>query len=377
MISIESYLKLRHKIPDKMILISIIMIFCFSLILVKTSSYAVSSRLGVGSNYFVFKQGIFILMSLILMLLIYNFSNETRIRKFSLNFLIINYFILILTKFFGQEVNGAKRWIYIFHVSYQASEFVKPFFFVTIARILVDHSGFSRILFACITYLFLVVFLLMQPDFSTLLIISFSFIIQIFISRVHILWFLLFCASICILFFICYFTMPHIANRINNYLKYSKVQNYQLNQSIMSFKKGGFYGVGPGEGVIKERLPDAHTDFIFAVVGEEFGMVVCYIIVAIYFFIFCRIFFLLFYVQDLFRVISIIGIVSQIFIQIIVNIGVVLGVVPTTGLPLPFISYGGSSIVSYGISFAIIFVLLRKQISFNYYKKVRTFDLNA
>ncbi|SPM44901.1 cell division protein FtsW [Orientia tsutsugamushi] len=339
-----------------------------SLMLVTTSGAAVANRIGVSQSYFASKH-IFYVVLAVGTTFIVSFLNKTTIKRLAILGFILNIILLILIKFYGNPIKGAKRWINIGGISLQPSEFVKPFFLVITGWLLsAIQSNEIRFIVTIILYLIVALLLITQPDFGMLITISVAFGIQLFIAGIPLLWLLiLICISIAGTAG-AYSLLPHVKRRINSFLDPANSENYQVMKSLQAFKNGGLYGKGPGEGLVKHMLPDSHTDFIFAVAGEELGAIVCLIIVAIFTFIVIYGFIKLLFEEDNYTIFVSSGILSQFGFQAIVNMCVSTNLLPTKGMTLPFISYGGSSSVAVAIGVGILLALTRHKTDLSKYK---------
>ncbi len=370
---LNTILKIWYKNTEIPILIPVLILYFFSLILVKTATTSLNLD-EINNNKFFIKQSYFILISIIILISCSNLSFKLTIKASYIG-LAINIILLLVAILYGKESKGVKRWIYFFNISYQPSEFVRPFFLVVTSHLmsLDQYSEKVRASLAITIFFVISIFLALQPDFSMLVVLSISFFIQILFSNISLKYIIYFLLLTFIILSICVLKLPHISHRIENFLSSDKNKNYQVMKSIAAFKKGGLYGLGPGEGSIKKHLPDSHTDFILSVAAEEFGILAIFFILMIYLFIVTRILLLL--TEDNkfnnFNLLSIIGITSNMTLQIIVNISVALNLIPTTGITLPFISYGGSSNISMAISIAIILSLKRKKISLTRYQNIQ------
>ncbi len=354
---------------DQPTIIALGLLFGFSLMLVTTASPAVASRIGLNESYFAIRQIFYLSASAITILLLSCFDQKW-IGRFALFGFFISFILLILVKFYGYEVKGAKRWINFGGFSMQPSEFIKPFFAVVTAWILSlkkypDFPGFSVSLFL---YIIVAAILITQPDFGMFIMISTVWGIQLFISGMPIIWIIIATMAGMVGVTMAYIMLPHVAQRINDFLDPSISENYQVGKSIMAFENGGLYGRGPGEGTIKQVLPDSHTDFIFAVAGEEFGAFVCLIIALIFAFIVLRGIIKLLHEEDQFIILAIVGILAQFGLQASINMGVTLNLLPTKGMTLPFISYGGSSTLAIGIGIGMLLAFTRRQTNIKKYQ---------
>jgi cell division protein FtsW len=186
---------------------------------------------------------------------------------------------------------------------------------------------------------------------------------ELFVGGLSILW-LLVMGVIGIIGISCaYIFLPHVRARIDLFLDPANLENYQIKKSLQAFKQGGFSGVGAGEGVVKKHVPDSHTDFIFSVIGEEMGFIACIFIIIMFTLFVLRGLYLISYMNDKFKIIAASGILIQIGMQAIFNIGMTLNLFPTKGMTLPFISYGGSSIIATSIAIGMLFSLTKRPIS--------------
>lgn len=339
-----------------------------SLMLVTTSGAAVANRIGVPQSYFASKH-IFYVVLAVGTTFVVSFLNKTTIKRLAILGFILNIILLIFIKFYGNPIKGAKRWINIGGISLQPSEFIKPFFLVITGWLLsAIQSNEIRFIVTIILYLIVALLLITQPDFGMLITISVAFGIQLFIAGIPLLWLLiLICISIAGTAG-AYSLLPHVKRRINSFLDPANSENYQVMKSLQAFKNGGLYGKGPGEGLVKHMLPDSHTDFIFAVAGEELGAIVCLIIVAIFTFIVIYGFIKLLFEEDNYTIFVSSGILSQFGFQAIVNMCVSTNMLPTKGMTLPFISYGGSSSVAVAIGVGILLALTRHKTDLSKYK---------
>lgn len=354
---------------DRQIVISLIILFTFSLMLVTTSGSAVASRIGLDEGYFAFRQ-IFYLAAGFGIITLFSSFNIKWLRRFAIFGFILNIILLILVKFFGYEVKGATRWINLGGLSVQPSEFIKPFFSVIAGWILslkfdTDFPSFTVCL---ILYSIVALLLIIQPDFGMLVLITAVFGIQLFIAGLPIFW-IIFSNFIGMFgITIAYFWLPHVTKRINSFLDPDSSENYQVSKSLKAFEHGGLYGQGPGEGAVKQVLPDSHTDFIFAVAGEEFGAIICLIIIGLFAFIVLRSFNKILNEQDKFIQFAASGLIAQLGLQAIINIGVTLHLLPTKGMTLPFISYGGSSTLAVAIATGMLLGFTKYRTPLNSYK---------
>jgi cell division protein FtsW len=341
---------------DQATIIALTILFSVSLMLVTTASPAVALRIGLESSYFTTRQAAYLLLASIIIIVLSTF-NKTWIKRAAIVGFAVNLILLVLVKFYGYEVKGARRWINIYGFSMQPTEFIKPFFSVITAWILSlkanDHNfpGFSIALFI---YLIIAALVIIQPDLGMLVTISAVWGVQLFVAGMPFLWILISLVSFIFGLAGAYLLLPHVAKRINSFLDPENNENYQVTKSLLAFENGGFYGRGPGEGTVKQVLPDSHTDFIFAVAGEEFGAVACLLIGGIFAFIVIRGLLRVMNETDRFVSFAVVGILGQFGIQSLINMGVTLNLLPTKGMTLPFISYGGSSTLAVAVAMGML-----------------------
>ena len=272
--------------------------------------------------------------------------------------------LLALTLLVGPEIKGATRWIPILGFSLQPSEFVKPFFAVVAAWMFAaekDSPGVPGTIIASALWLIIVALLLMQPDLGQSALVTAIWGAQFFLSGMSLVWVGLLAAVAVVGLIGAYFVLPHVAARINSFFDPAAGDRYQIDRSIEAFMNGGLFGRGPGEGTVKAQLPDSHSDFIFAVAGEELGMVACLIIVALFAFVVLRGFARLLQETNLFVLLAVSGLLVQFGLQALINMGSSLHLMPTKGMTLPFISYGGSSLLALSVGMGMVLALTRKR----------------
>jgi len=357
------------KVIDQQTIIAMVILLAFSLMLVTTASPAVANRIGLTDNYFSSRHVVFLTLAVII-ILTFSLLDKKWIRRLAIFGFLGSLLMLVLVKFYGFEVKGATRWINIGGFSYQPSEFMKPFFAVVTGWILSLHyyEEFPSFKVCFMLFISVAALLIIQPDFGMLVMVSAVFGIQLFVAGLPIIW--LFIAIFASVFgsIGAYLLLPHVASRINRFLDPVNSENYQITRSLEAFESGGLYGKGPGEGSVKQFLPDSHTDFIFAVAGEEFGAIICLMIIITFAYIVIRILINLLHEDDKFIQIAAIGIISQFGLQAVINMGVSLNLLPTKGMTLPFISYGGSSTLAISIGMGMLLGLTKRKASLVKYR---------
>jgi cell division protein FtsW len=346
---------------DKIILSITCFLILFGLFMNFSSSPSIANRIGV-SELFFFKKHIILSIGAFFLLIFFSLLKINHIKTLSVPLFITIIFILFLTLLIGNEIKGAKRWISIFGFNLQPSEFAKIFFIIFHAFLLDKlHNIDSKIkYFASISTCILSVFLMiLQPDFGMSFMIILLWASQLFLYGLPMISIFLISISAIIGAICAYIFLPHVRDRIDRFLDFG--QNYQVEKSIDAYISGGISGLGPGNGLVKKHIPDAHSDFIFSVVFEEFGLILSLGIIFIFILLITRIVKKNQPEDGYFIYLSISGILIQFAFQIIINIGVAIGILPTKGITLPFISYGGSSLFAMSIAFGIILSMTRKK----------------
>ncbi len=356
---------------DKFLLFLIILLFIIGLFFsLVSTSLIVSDKLDTNDYSFFFKHLIFLILG---MLIIFFFSllEKENLLRISLLIFFLSLFFLILVPVIGVEVKGSKRWIDInFLPRFQPVEIVKPFFIIFISLILSNEKYSNIYLKYTISFLitlFVTLFLAMQPDIGQTILIFSTWLILIFTSGINvsiliILFFILILSFFYLIFFIPKF--EYIKNRLISFFDSEKgTHNFQSDKAIESISSGGFFGKGIGEGTLKNKVPEAHTDYIISVIAEEFGVVAIILILFLFLIFLYSVFRKVYLENDERSKLILAGCVSLIIIQVMIHIGVNIRLFPTTGMTLPFISYGGSSIISVSITSGIILNLTKRRIS--------------
>ena len=285
------------------------------------------------------------------------------IRRIALITLVISFFMLLWLPVFGQVVKGATRWITLFGVSIQPSEFAKPAFAIFCAWIFASGrliKNFPGIPIAAVIFLLFFLLLFLQPDFGMILTFSAIWGAEIFLAGLPLLLVIVLIVLGVVGGGVCYLLLPHMQQRIAAFLNADSAENFQIKTALQAFRNGGWFGLGPGEGIIKAKLPDAHTDFIFAVAAEEFGFLLCIFLVFLFCFLIFRGFYVMAKEKNLFNILAAAGLLTQFGVQALINMLSTLSLIPTKGMTLPFISYGGSSLLSLAFGFGVILSLTRR-----------------
>jgi len=355
---------------DKSIFFLIVFLFIIGLFfsLVSTSLIA-SDKLNTNDYSFFFKHLMFILLGIFVIFIISSIDKEKLIR-FSLIIFWLSLISLILVPFIGIEVKGSKRWIdFIFLPRFQPIELVKPFLIIFVSSVL-SNQKFSNTLLkyslSFFTILIISFLLVMQPDLGQTLLIFFSWLILIFTSGINVIFLMLLLLILTITFLYLVFFVSkfeYIKNRLLSFFdNETGTHNFQSDKAIESITSGGFFGKGIGEGTLKNTVPEAHTDYIISVISEEFG-VIAIILILLLFLVFIYSVFKKVYLENEERTkLILVGCISLILMQAMIHIGVNIRLLPTTGMTLPFISYGGSSIIGISILSGIILNLTKRRI---------------
>ena len=347
---------------DKVNFLLIVSLIIFGLMMAFSSSPAVAKKISVDNLFFIKKQIIFVFIATLTIVFI-SFFDKQQIKVVSIFAILTCLILLVMVLVFGSEAKGAKRWIMVLGFNLQPSEFTKIFFLVFNAFLLQklkDHKWFIKYGSSAALYLTIVTLLILQPDFGMTLIFTVLWLIQLFIFGLPLFLIIVFACMGIVGGIVGYFSMAHVADRINKFLNLNE-KNYQVERAVDAYINGGFFGVGPGNGLVKKYIPDAHTDFIFAVVAEEFGIISCIFIMVIFLIVISRVIKRVKIEDDLFCKLTVVGLISQIALQTLINIGVSVGMLPTKGMTMPFISYGGSSLIAVSIGFGIILSLTKKK----------------
>lgn len=348
---------------DRLTLFALISLVLIGAVVVTAASPPVAVRIGLDPFYFIARQHVFLLLGLAVMLLVSLLSPQ-QVRRLAVLGALCSIALMCLLPFAGVETKGARRWMNIAGMSIQPSEFLKPCLAVVMAWVFaLRHQvvGFPGFRVAIGIYAVVVALLLVQPDFGMTVVISLVWALQFFLAGLPFI-FVIGLAGLGVLgIFGAYHFLPHVAKRIDGFLDPSSGDNYQVVKSLKAFANGGLLGRGPGEGQIKQVIPDSHTDFVFSVVGEEFGMIACLVILALFAFIVLRGLIRIWGESDMFIMIAVSGLLAQFGIQAVINMGVAVNLLPAKGMTLPFLSYGGSSLLAIALGMGMMLALTRRR----------------
>ncbi len=332
-------------------------------VMMLAASPAVAERIGQARNAFIFKQVFFLALAGAIVVAT-SLLSPRGVRRLALAGCVIALGLTALTLFSGVEIKGARRWIALPLLSLQPSEFLKPCFAVVAAWLLAEGRAtprFPGMLAAFMVYGIIALLLKSQPDIGMLAVVTAVFFAQLFVGGLNLFFVLV--GALCIAGggVGAFVVFSHVRSRVMRFLEPGTGDTYQVDKALEAFGNGGLYGRGPGEGRVKDTLPDAHADFVFAVAGEEFGLIVCLLILCLFAFIVMRGLLRLLAEQDLFVVLASAGLVTGFGLQAFVNMASSLHLIPTKGMTLPFISYGGSSVMAVALGIGMLLALTRRR----------------
>ena len=334
----------------------------FGYVLMLAASPSVAARIGASRDMFILKQVIFLGIAGAIVLST-SMLSPRGVRRLALVGCLLALALTALTLVHGVEIKGARRWIALPMMSIQPSEFLKPCFAVVTAWLLAEgkRTRMPGTLLAFTVFAVILLLLKSQPDIGMLSVITCVFMCQLFLGGLNL--FLVGCGvgSMMAAFAGAYVAFPHVRSRVTRFLHPGQGDHYQIDTALQAFGNGGLLGRGPGEGRVKDLLPDAHADFVFAVAGEEFGLLVCLFIIGVFCLIVVRTLLKLLAEDDPFVVLASAGLVCGFGLQAFVNMASSLHLIPTKGMTLPFISYGGSSAMSVALTIGMVLALTRRR----------------
>jgi cell division protein FtsW len=347
---------------DRALLFTVLMLMVFGFVLSFAASPPIALKRSLPAFYYVERHALFLIPSLIIMIAT-SFLTPRLVRRVSLVVFIAMLLGLIATLFFGTEVKGATRWLNFGTFSLQPSEFIKPAFVVIAAWLMSEgqrREGLPGNLIVIALLGLIVSLLILQPDFGQTMLLVIIWGGMFFVASMPWFWVLMTAAAAGGGLAAAYALLPHVQSRIDRFL-HGTGDNLQVDTAVESISHGGWLGVGPGEGIIKRSLPDSHTDFIFAVAGEEFGILICLVLVLIFSFIVLRGLWHAIKIEDAFTRLAVTGLTLLFGLQAVINIGVNLNLIPAKGMTLPFISYGGSSMIAGAFGMGLLLALARRR----------------
>ncbi len=332
----------------------------FGYVLILAASPAVAERIGDPRNALIIKQVLFLALAGAIVCGV-SLLSPRGIRRLAVLGCVIALALTVATLFIGVEIKGARRWIALPGLSLQPSEFLKPCFAVVAAWLISEgrRARFPGYLATFGVYLLIVLLLKEQPDIGMTAVITAVYFTQLFIDGLNLFFVGVGAAGICAAAIGAYTFFPHVQDRVQEFLHPHDTNTYQVTTALEAFGNGGLLGRGPGEGRVKDVLPDAHADFVFAVAGEEFGAVICLLILGVFAFIVVRGLLRLLQQPDQSTVLACAGLLTGFGLQAFVNMASTLQLIPTKGMTLPFISYGGSSAMAVALGMGMLLALTR------------------
>ena len=353
---------------DKTILSLILLLFFLGLFFsFSSTSPVIGEKLNKESYFFFLKHLVFVVIALIIILFISLQKRET-IKAYLPYFFIIFLLLLFLVPLIGTEVKGAKRWLDLpLLPRFQPIEILKPFFILILAQIIsskIIHNLYRKYFYTLVLLSAVLFLLIIQPDLGQSVLLFSSWLVMVFSSGINFMILIIF-FLICVLIFVSIlFFFPnkfgYILFRLKSFVDPTKGENYQSEKALEAIKNGGFTGRGLGEGILKDRVPEAHTDYMFAIIAEEFGAISLLLLTIIFLFFSYKVLHKLLDEKDEYTKLVLVGLISLLLIQTFIHIGVNIRLLPTTGITLPFLSYGGSSIVGSALIAGLILNLTKK-----------------
>ena len=348
---------------DRLLLAGMVLLMLTGVVLSLAASPSVATRIGLDPFHFFHRHVLFLLPSIVVMVGV-SFLSPRQIRRSALIVFALSVVLIVATLGFGPEVKGAKRWITILGVNIQASESAKPAFVVLAAWLFSESARKPEMpatSMALTLLLGLVTLLVMEPDFGQTMLILMVWGALFFIAGMRIVWVFGLAGAAIAGLFAAYMMVPHVALRIRRFMDPASGDTFQVDTAMDAFANGGWFGLGPGEGIAKRSLPDSHTDFVFAVGAEEFGIIMCLGLLALFTFIVMRTLSRAYASEDLFSRFAASGLAIMFGVQAAINMAVNLHLIPAKGMTLPFISYGGSSMISLAYGVGLMLALTRER----------------
>ena len=358
---------------DRSLLVALFILVGFGLVFSLAASPAVADKKGYELFYFVERHAFFTLLGVPIMIVL-SFLTSHQIRRMGLLLLIISLVLMVAALFVGPEINGAHRWVGFAGQSLQPSEFMKPGLVVISAWLLAEghrRTDMPALPLALGLLGLVLSLLILQPDVGQSALLMFVWLAMFIVAGYSLWWGLGFVVVGGLGAIGAYISLPHVRARITSFINPERGDSYQIERALQSFREGGFFGRGPGEGTIKAVLPDSHTDFIFSVIAEEYGIGACILLVMIFAFISLRALSHVRRSTDDFARLAVLGLALLFAVQTMINMAVNVGLMPAKGMPLPFISYGGSSFLGLSISMGFLLGMARRRVEIDGLKNTK------
>jgi cell division protein FtsW len=348
---------------DRSLLAALLALLFGGIVLSLAASPPVASRLGLEPFYFVSRHVLYLLPALAVMLAT-SFLPPRHVRRLALIVFVVSLVLVGATLHFGAEVKGARRWIILLGVSIQPSEFLKPAFVILIAWLFGESARRPEMpanTIALAVLLVAVTGLVLQPDFGQTMLVALVWSALFFLAGMRLIWVVGLSGVAAVGLVSAYLLIPHVARRIERFRDPSSGDTFNIDQALESFQRGGWFGRGPGEGTVKRILPESHTDFVFAVAAEEFGIALCLVLVLVFAFIVLRALRHAMHAEEPFARFAAAGLAVLLGLQSAINMAVNLHLMPAKGMTLPFISYGGSSMISLAWAMGMLLAVTRER----------------
>src|SRR5262249_11309560 len=348
---------------DRSLLAALLTLMLAGVVLSLAASPPVASRLGLEPFYFVSRHVLYLIPALIV-LIATSFLPPRHIRRLALLVFVLSLLLIAATLHYGAEVKGARRWIVLFGVNIQPSEFLKPSFVILIAWLFGESARRPEMpanIIALALLALAAVGLVLQPDFGQTMLVALVWSALFFLAGMRLIWVVGIGGAAVVGLMTAYMFVPYVARRIERFRDPSSGDSLNIHPALESFQRGGWFGRGPGEGTVKRILPESHTDFVFAVAAEEFGIILCLLLVALFAFIVLRGLRAAMRTEDASTRFAAAGLAVLFGLQAAVNMAVNLHLMPAKGMTLPFLSYGGSSMISLAYGMGMLLALTRER----------------
>ena len=343
---------------DRYLLTGFFMLILIGIFLVMASSQHLTQSLNLSSHHFTLRHILYGTLS-IPIIISFSILNQRQIKIIGILGMVISILLIFSTVIDGDKIKGAQRWLYIGNISFQPSEVCKPFFIIFNAWVLslwAEKKDFPGWIWSITSISIISALLLLQPDLGMTILFIFTWGFQLFITGIPLIIIIFLIISFPIFMIISYHNFDHVKIRIDSFIEGT---TYQVSKSLQSFEAGGLLGKGPGEGLYKKSLPDAHSDFVFAVAAEEYGALICSFVIIIYASIILRTLLYTIRNDNLFLILAVGGLTFQFGFQSLIHMASNTDLIPTKGMTLPFLSYGGSSILASAITAGMLLGLTR------------------
>ena len=349
---------------DRWTVLAILALIALGVVFTLAASPAVANRLSLDTFHFVYRQAVFLVPALLIMFGV-SFCDARQVRRLAGLVFFGGLVLMMGTLLIGPEIKGATRWLSLGRFSLQPSEFVKPAFVILAAWMFAEGARSKRVpgvAIALLLYAMFVTLLVLQPDFGQASLVTLVFGGLFFMVGISWVWIVGLGALGISAAVAAYRMVPHVASRVDRFMDPASGDTYQIDRAMEAVQAGGMFGMGPGEGSVKLILPDAHTDFVFAVATEEFGVLAGLIIIGLFSFIVIRTLVRALEETDLFVQLAVSGLTLLIGAQALINLSVNLNLMPAKGMTLPFISYGGSSLLALAFAAGMLLSLTRRRV---------------